>query len=101
MLGLENAAPDRDAQPLVRIEPQYPDRCQGRADSAESVLIEFDVTPDGSVVNPRVLESTNSCFNRTAERAVLRWKYQPKIVDGEPQPRLGVVTQFSFALAEE
>ena len=93
--------PDRDAQPLVRIEPQYPDRCQGRADTQETVLVEFDVTPDGSVVNPRVVDSTNSCFNRTALRAVERWKYQPKVVDGEAVGRTGVVTQFSFALGEE
>lgn len=93
--------PDRDAQPLVRIEPQYPDRCQSRAESVENVLIEFDVTPDGTVVNPRVLESSNSCLNRAALRAVERWKYQPKIEDGEAKPRFGVVTRFTFQLGEE
>ncbi len=92
--------PDRDAQPLVRIEPQYPDRCQSRAGDTEIVVVEFDVTPEGQTANPRVIDTTNSCLNREAMRAVSRWKYQPKIVDNEPQWRRGVVTQFRFQLAD-
>ncbi|MEM8771813.1 MAG: TonB family protein [Pseudomonadota bacterium] len=91
--------PDRDAQPLVRIPPQYPERCQGRAsDGGETVAVQFDVTPEGQVTNVSVIDSTNSCFNRAAIRAAERWKYQPKIVDNEAQWRRGVVTQFTFQL---
>lgn len=92
--------PDRDAQPLVRIPPQYPQRCMGRADSTETVVLEFDVTPEGSVVNPEVIESTNSCLNRAALRAVQRWRYNPKIVDDVAQPRFGVRTAIDFTLEE-
>ena len=93
--------PDRDAQPLVRIPPQYPDRCQGRSGERETVVVEFDVTPQGQTVNPRVIQSTNSCLNRAATRAVERWKYRPKIVDeGAAEPRFGVRTTFQFDLAE-
>lgn len=92
--------PDRDAQPLVRIPPQYPQRCMGRASSVETVVLEFDVTPEGSVVNPEVLESTNSCLNRAALRAVQRWRYNPKIVDDVAQPRFGVRTAIDFTLEE-
>ncbi|MEO1250862.1 MAG: TonB family protein [Pseudomonadota bacterium] len=93
--------PDRDAQPLVRIPPQFPDRCQGRASASEVVVIQFDVTPDGTTTNIQTIDSSNSCFNRSAERSVERWKYQPKIVDNEAQWRRGVVTQIEFQLAEE
>lgn len=93
--------PDRDAQPLVRIEPQYPDRCQSRAETIETVLVQFDVDPQGQTANATVVDTTNSCLNRAALRAVGRWKYQPKIVDNEPQWRRGVQTSFSFRLAEE
>ncbi len=92
--------PDRDAQPLVRIPPQYPQRCMARADNREAVSVEFDVTPEGQVVNPRVLETTNSCFNRAAMRAVERWRYNPKIVDNVAEPRLGVRTVIEFQLEE-
>jgi len=90
--------PDRDAQPLVRIPPQYPGQCSRMARPVENVVVEFDVTPDGSVINPRVINSTNSCFNRAAMRAAERWRYQPRVVDGVAQARLGVRTTFDFNL---
>jgi protein TonB len=93
--------PDRDAQPLVRIPPQYPDRCMSRAKNRETVLVEFDVTPDGSTTNVRTIDSSNSCLNSAAERSVGRWKYQPKIVDNEAQWRRGVQTSVVFQLADE
>lgn len=93
--------PDRDAQPLVRIPPQYPQRCMDRARETETVVLEFDVTPEGSVVNPEVLDSTNSCFNRAAIRAVQRWRYNPKVVDDVAQPRFGVRTAIDFTLEGE
>lgn len=92
--------PDRDAQPLVRIPPQYPSRCMDRAREIETVILEFDVTPEGSVVNPEVIETTNSCLNQAAIRAVQRWRYNPKIVDDVAQPRYGVRTAIEFILEE-
>ena len=92
--------PDRDAQPLVRIPPQFPDRCQGRAGGSETVAMQFDVTPDGQTTNVQVLDSTNSCFNSAARRSVERWKYQPKIVDNQAEWRRGVVTEITFVLEE-
>ncbi|MFC2954124.1 energy transducer TonB [Marinicaulis aureus] len=90
--------PDRDAQPLVRIPPQYPERCMNRAKATESVLVQFDVTPDGQTTNITTVESSNSCLNRAAERSVERWKYQPKIVDNTPEWRRGVQTVVTFVL---
>lgn len=92
--------PDRDAQPLVRIPPQYPERCMSRADARETVFVEFDVTPDGTTTNIRVIDTTNSCLNSAATRSVERWKYQPKIVDNVAEWRRGVQTAISFELAE-
>ena len=93
--------PDRDAQPLVRIPPQYPQRCQRSARLTESVVVEFNVTPEGNVVDPTVINTTNACFNRAAMRAVTRWRYQPRVVDGVAQPRFGVRTAIDFRMAEE
>lgn len=92
--------PDRDAQPLVRIPPQYPERCMSRASSEETVFLEFDVTPEGTTTNISVVDSSNSCLNRAAIRSVERWKYQPKIVDNKAEWRRGVQTQVTFLLAE-
>ena len=96
-----NFNPDRDAQPIVRIPPQYPQQCMNRASALEVVTVEFDVTPEGTVVNINVVDSTNSCLNRAASRAVGRWRYNPKIVDGVAQPRFGVRTALDFRLADD
>lgn len=93
--------PDRDAQPLVRIPPQYPERCQNRASSEEFVVLQFDVDPTGQPTNIEVIDSSSSCFNRAATRSVERWKYQPKIVDNQAEWRRGVVTRVTFLLADE
>ncbi|MEQ8178754.1 MAG: energy transducer TonB [Amphiplicatus sp.] len=92
--------PDRDAQPLVRIPPQYPERCMARAKARENVLVEFDVAPEGTTTNIKVVDSTNSCLNSAAIRSVERWKYQPKIVDNQAQWRRGVQTNVAFELSE-
>jgi len=92
--------PDRDAQPLVRIPPQYPERCMARAKASETVFVEFDVTPDGTTTNIRVVDTTNSCLNSAATKSVERWKYQPKIVENKAEWRRGVQTAITFELAD-
>lgn len=96
--------PDRDAQPIVRIPPQLADfqRCIRSDDfRIERVVLEFDVTPEGQVANVKVVDSTDSCYERAAIRAAQRWKYNPKIVEGEAQPRYGVRTVIEFQLGEQ
>ncbi|MGV6820546.1 MAG: energy transducer TonB family protein [Parvularcula sp.] len=87
--------PDRDAQPIVRIPPSESDfqRCiRSDEQKVERVSLEFDVTPEGQVTNVRVLDSTDRCYERSAIRSAQRWKYNPKIVDGNAEPRFGVRT---------
>jgi len=93
--------PDRNVQPLVRIEPQYPERCLSRADDEENVRVEIDVDENGDVADVRIIDSTNSCFDREVIRAVRRWKYQPKVQDGKAVPRAGVRTTLTFRGPED
>jgi len=92
--------PDRDAQPLVRVPPQGFERCIDSEAGTEVVSLEFDVDPAGNVVNVRVIDSTDRCYDRYAIRAAERWKYQPKVVEGEAQPRRGVRTAIRFEIGE-
>ena len=88
--------PDRDAQPLVRVPPEYPQRCASRHRERETVSLRFDVNPSGQVTNVQVTNSTNSCFDRSATRSAERWKYQPKIEEGDAAWRRGVQTNIQF-----
>lgn len=84
--------------PLIRHAPAYPDSCRSKGVSG-AVLVQFDVTPEGNVVNARILEAPDRCFSRIL-RTVERWKYPPSYQDGRPIMRYGVVERFSFQLTE-
>lgn len=76
-----------DVIPIVRIEPQYPREAliQGISGWVE---VEFTIEPDGSVSKPRVTASEPSrIFNRNAIRAIYKWRFKPRIVDGKPVAR--------------
>lgn len=90
---------DRDAQPLVRIEPQYPMRAAERGVEG-SCWVRFDVTPDGTPTNIDIFRCDSSLFERASIRAVERWRYNPKVQDGVPVARRGVETRFDFRLAD-
>lgn len=90
---------DRNAQPLVRIPPQYPPRAAERGLEG-SCTMTFDVTPDGTPTNIVATSCTSSMFERASIRAVERWRYSPKVQDGVPVARRGVVTDINYTLAE-
>lgn len=99
--GLGTAPSDADVMPLVRIEPTYPARAASRGIEGW-VLLEFTITPAGTVRDPRVVDyEPSSIFNSAAIRAVKKWKYKPKIVDGAAVPREGVQVVLTFVLDED
>jgi protein TonB len=46
------------------------------------------------------VESTHSVFERPALKAVLKFKYKPRIVDGEPIEVAGVQNKITFQLED-
>lgn len=89
-----------DIIPLQRIAPQYP-RQAARDGITGYVKIEFTVNPDGSVKDARVIESKpRGVFDSAAITAALRWKFKPKVLDGQAVAQKGV-QQIDFSLEEE
>ncbi len=84
------------AGPTIKVPPAYPESCRSRGITG-SVIVEFDVTPEGNVVKPRVVQTPNACFNRTVIKAVSGWKYPPAANGGM---RYGVIERFNFQLEE-
>jgi protein TonB len=69
--------------PLVRIQPRYPPRA-ARSRLAGTVVVQFKINPDGTVASPRVVKSEPpNVFDDAAIKAILRWKFKPKIVNGK------------------
>ncbi len=88
-----------DYLPIVRVAPVYPARALSRGLEG-FVDLSFTVTSAGTVKDPIVLQSTSSLFERAAMRAVLKFKYKPRVVDGVPVEVPGVKTRISFMLED-
>ena len=71
-----------DVIPVVVIRPMYP-REAAIAGTQGWVKVEFTITEAGTVKDPRVVDARPPrVFNREAIRAILKWKFKPRVVDG-------------------
>lgn len=96
--SLGSVISDADIIPLVRIQPMYP-RAAAEKQIEGWVEVEFDITPAGTVANPRVVDAQPpNIFNSAAINAILKWKYKPKIRDGVPVVTRGVRVRLKFEL---
>jgi protein TonB len=99
--GFEIAASDTDVVPIVRVTPQYPLRASERGIEGW-VEVEFTISKLGTVKDPRVINShPSSIFDRAALKAIRKWKYNPKIEDGEPVERPGIKVRLKFDLTDQ
>jgi protein TonB len=88
-----------DYLPIVRVAPVYPARALSRGLEGY-VDMSFTVTTTGTVKDPVVVFSTSSLFERAAIRAVLKFKYKPRVVDGVPVEVPNVKTRITFKIEE-
>ena len=88
-----------DYLPIVRVAPVYPARALSRGLEGY-VDMAFTVTTTGTVKDPVVIYSTSSLFERAAMRAVLKFKYKPRVVDGVPVEVPNVKTRITFKIEE-
>jgi len=76
-----------DIIPVVVIRPMYP-RDAAIAGIEGWVKVEFTITPLGTVTDATVVDAEPArIFNREAVRAILKWKFKPRVVDGVPVER--------------
>jgi len=70
---------------LARTPPQYPYQAARRGIEGW-VRVSFRVTETGTVEDVVVLESEPAgVFDRAAVRAVYKWKFKPRIINGEAE----------------
>ena len=105
---------DGEYIPLFKVVPIYPRRALERGTMGYA-LVKFTITDTGSVEDAEVVEGycsrqnpddpaaefrPCSMFNSATERAALKLKYKPKIVDGKAVPVEGVLHSFKYVLVE-
>ncbi|MFB9143394.1 energy transducer TonB [Vibrio artabrorum] len=91
---------NQQAMPLYRVEPRYPAKALKRG--AEGyVMMSFTIDETGRPVNIQVTDANpRRMFEREAVRALKKWKYQPKVVDGKAIAQVGQTVKLEFKLAK-
>jgi len=95
--GFDNV--DGEYLPIVKVAPIYPRRAQQRGLSG-FCIISFTVTKLGTVADPQVIECSSSLFERASVNAALKFKYKPRVVNGEPIDVPGVKHRISFEIED-
>lgn len=86
-----------DLLPIVAVAPVYPARALARHLEGY-VVVEYTVTVTGGVRDAYVVASSSGVFDRAALEAAYKFKYKPRVVDGQPVEVPGVQRKFSFVI---
>lgn len=114
-LGLGFGFSDGEYLPIVKVSPVYPRRALLEG-LAGWVIVEFTVGKAGNVIDPTVVgncailqrnlevqecvDRPSSIFDRSALKAAKKFKYKPKVIDGEPIDTAGVRNKITFILGD-
>jgi protein TonB len=89
---------DGEYLPIVKVAPIYPRRAQTRGIEGYCI-VEYTVTKTGSIKDPIAVEcKPRGIFTRASLKASLKFKYKPRVVDGEPIEVAGVQNLFTYEL---
>ena len=94
----DGAMSDLPAQPIVRMQPEYPS--EAARDGIEGwVKLIFSIDASGQVKDIQVLDSKpKRVFDRAARRALSKWKYKPQMIAGKPVSEEGLQIVLDFTL---
>lgn len=91
---------DGEYLPIVKVAPIYPRRAQTRGIQGYCI-VEYTVTKNGSIRDPVAVDCQPSgVFDSASVKAALKFKYKPRVVDGEPIEVPGVRNKFTYALEQ-
>ena len=91
---------DGEYLPIVKVAPIYPRRAQTRGISGYCI-VEYTVTKSGSIIDPVAIDCQPSgVFDRASVKAAHKFKYKPRVVDGEPIAVAGVQNKFTYELEQ-
>lgn len=90
---------DGEYLPIVKVAPIYPRSAQTRGIEGYCV-VSYTVTVTGAVRDPRVVECSSSLFRSASLRASTKFKYKPRVIDGEPVEVHGVLNKFTYELED-
>jgi len=94
------ASGDGEYLPIVKVAPIYPRRAQTRGISGYCI-VEYTVTTSGAIRDPVAVDCQPAgVFEKASLKASLKFKYKPRVVDGEPIEVAGVQNKFTYELEQ-
>jgi protein TonB len=99
--GFSLGVGEGDYLPIVKVAPIYPQRALSRGVEGYCV-VQYTVTKQGTIRDPFVIEDqcTSSLFHRASVQAALKFKYKPRVIDGQAVEVPGVQNKFTFEIEE-
>jgi protein TonB len=99
--GFSLGVGEGDYLPIVKVAPVYPQRALSRGIEGYCV-VQYTVTRQGTIRDPFVIEDrcTHSMFHRPSLQAALKFKYKPRVIDGQAVEVPGVRNKFTFVIEE-
>lgn len=86
--------------PMIKVNPNYPTSASTRGIEG-FVEVMFDVTAMGTTENIRIVHAEpERIFNSSVLAAIKRWKYKPRVVNGEATPSYDVRERLVFKLED-
>ena len=91
---------DGEYLPIVKVAPIYPRRAQTRGITGYCI-VEYTVTKSGSIRDPKPVDCQPSgVFESASVKAATKFKYKPRVVDGEAIEVAGVQNKFTYELEQ-
>jgi protein TonB len=91
---------DGEYLPIVKVAPIYPRRAQTRGITGYCI-VEYIVTKTGSIRDPQAVDcQPQGVFESASLKAAEKFKYKPRVVDGEPIEVAGVQNKFTYELEQ-
>jgi protein TonB len=99
--GFSLGVGEGDYLPIVKVAPIYPQRALSRGVEGFCV-VQYTVTRQGTIRDPFVVETmcTSSLFHRASIQAALKFKYKPRVIDGQAVEVPGVQNKFTYEIVE-
>ena len=99
--GFSLGVGEGDYLPIVKVAPIYPARALQRGLEGFCVVM-YTVTSLGTIRDPVVVEDqcSSSLFHRASVQAALKFKYKPRVIDGEAVEVPGVQNKFTYEILE-
>jgi protein TonB len=96
--GMSLGSGDGEYVPITKVQAIYPRRAMQRGIQGY-VIVEFTVNKIGAVKDPIVIEANpQGIFEQAALDAVVKFKYKPRVINGEPTAVAGVQNRITFEI---